>query len=78
MANNGFDKLLQTVGILANVDDALRIAALSTHAEVDNRVFGQGKNSSDASIGTYSSEPLYVNVGKLPKKQTPKGKTGKF
>ena len=56
------------------------LAVQSVHAMAVKRIFIDGKNTNDVSIGKYSDKPLYVSMvdkTKSPKKLTPEGKTGK-
>ena len=55
----------------------LEIAARDTMAMQAGRIFVEGKDSADSSIGKYSTKPLYLNPKKSPKKFAVKGKTGK-
>jgi len=55
----------------------LLFAVKSTMALQAKRIFLDGKNAEGTDIGTYSSNPIYVNPKNSPKKFTPKGKEGK-
>lgn len=56
----------------------IAIAAQDTHVKMVERIFEEGKNSTDGEIGKYNStDPLYVNPNNSPKKFPTKGKDGK-
>ena len=54
----------------------LEIAAKDTMAMQAGRIFVEGKDSADSSIGKYSTKPFYLNPKHSPKKFSTKGKTG--
>lgn len=58
-------------------NNLLREVATTQLAEMKVRIFEQGKDDNESSIGQYSTKPIYVNPNNSPKKFTPKGKTGK-
>lgn len=50
-------------------------AAQQTHLTMANRIFIEGKNANELSIGRYNStDPIYVNPKNSPRKFTPAGK----
>lgn len=52
-------------------------AARQTHLTMANRIFIEGKNTSESNIGRYNStDPIYVNPRNSPRKFTPAGKPG--
>ena len=55
----------------ANYDMTLRQVATTMLPVVKNRIFGEGKASDGSSIGTYSTKPMYADIGQ------PMGKTGR-
>lgn len=61
---------------LAEFCKPLEIAARDTMAMQAGRIFVEGKDTADSSIGKYSTKPFYLNPKKSPKKFAPKGKTG--
>lgn len=55
--------------------EALQIAAQDTHVKMTERIFINGKNSSNGDIGNYDTKnELYVNPNKSPKGFPTKGK----
>ena len=55
----------------------LEIAARTTHALITNRIFHEGKNSSDSRIGSYNtSTELWASDEDLRRAGTHRGKTG--
>jgi hypothetical protein len=53
----------------------VNIAAQDTHVMMLQRIFDEGKNASDVQIGNYNTtNELYVNPNKAPKKFPTKGK----
>jgi len=56
---------------------SLGIAVVSVTAEMGTRIFAKGLDSNADKIGNYNStNPIYVNPNKSPKKFATKGKTG--
>lgn len=56
--------------------EALEIAAIETHRKMANRIFNEG-GAKEGQIGQYNStDPIYINPAKSPKKFTPQGKYG--
>ena len=59
------------------IADCFGIAVADVHALQTQRIFVQGQNSNNASIGAYNtSNSLYVNPKYAPKSFPTKGKTG--
>src|SRR5690606_31005031 len=57
--------------------EALELAVRDTHAKQVQRIFVDGKNSSDSQIGKYNTtDPLYVNPKNAPKNTSVRGKYG--
>lgn len=52
----------------ANVQKAMRIAAVDVLADAGERIFEKGLDSSDSQIGNYSTKPIYINKKDTPKK----------
>jgi hypothetical protein len=73
-----FAKMKRQARTLAKENVPLRIAARTTHAFITNRIFHEGKNSADGSIGTYNATTeLWVSDKDLRRSGTHRGKTGK-
>ena len=51
-------------------------AASTTHAELIERIFDEGKKTDGSQIGTYSTKPTYIDPAKSPVKFAGKGKNG--
>lgn len=58
-------------------DANLARAALSVYAQHAPRIFEQGKAADGSPIGSYSTDPTYINPADSPQKFSPVGKTGR-
>ena len=73
-----FKKMQDQAKKLAKNNLPLEIGARTVHALITNRIFHKGRNSSNASIGSYNtSTELYVDDKNLRRSGTHRGKTGK-
>jgi len=73
-----FDKMLRQARELKRNNVPLEIAARTTHALITNRIFHEGKNSSNSAIGSYNtSTELWASDENLRRTGTHRGKTGK-
>lgn len=67
----------QKAKIKKAAETATENAARQTHLTMANRIFNEGKNTNEASIGRYNStDAIYVNPNNSPRKFTPAGKPG--
>lgn len=62
---------------LAESDKIVTVIAQSIYASNIRRIHNDGRNTKGASIGRYSTKPMYVNPNSSPKKFQPIGKTGR-
>lgn len=73
-----FAKMQDKAKQLAKNNLPLEIAARTTHALITKRIFHKGRNSSNASIGTYNTTTeIYADDKNLRRAGTHRGKTGK-
>lgn len=70
-------KLESKLNSLKTNDKAMGVAVFDTNAKMVNRIFVQGRDSSNSGIGSYNTtDPLYVNPKYSPKSFPTKGKAG--
>lgn len=66
------DKRVKDTKIFA---DALKAGSYTATAQMGERIFDTGKETDGSSMGSYSTKPLYVSLGAVPKpKGAPTGK----
>lgn len=76
MKVTGLDKVLENIKKMGT-EGGFRAAVIATYGETVDRIFKDGKASDGTTIGDYSTEPIYVNPDKSPRKFTPLGKNKK-
>jgi uncharacterized protein YjbJ (UPF0337 family) len=77
MTTNDYIQRLREKDNLIRLKQFVGLAASTIHVQMSNRIFDDGKNSNDDKIGSYNTtNELYVNPNKSPKKFPTKGKNG--
>lgn len=77
MTTAEFQKSLEKkIADILKYDKPLMLGVKSIMAVQSNRIWLQAKNKNGAAIGTYSSNPIYINPKNSPKKFSTKGKYG--
>ena len=72
------EKIREKIDRLKSDDKPLRDATVAAHAKMAQRIFEGGKDSSEGSIGSYSTKPIYLKelkdpIGGFGKKKEPYG-----
>lgn len=75
MTTDLYVKKIRTAIQVLKTGTPIGIASQDTHTMMVERIFEQGKNAQNGSIGQYNdSKPIYVNPDRSPKKFRPRGK----